>query len=386
MTVVTSETIPSQSISTLRLLSAGMSGQVGRGLTEAVTDTLAPIHNTALVRRRVRADLARGGGPAAQVVGDITEKLWALGDSELDELRDVDAVVNLAGLVDWTAAQATMDRVNYLGAMNGLALARALSQRLGRTVPYLYVSTAYVAGTMHGYIPEDSHPPHEDRTPYELSKWFAENHLIREAATDGHPVLIARIGGVIGGSRSRSTTRFSSLYQLVAPMSSGQLPVLPVRPGARVDILPRDVIGEGLLRLLNHGATTGFQAWRGGAIVHLCAGEYAPTLAALLALLHSKDVQGRYAPPRLIVAPDRALRLAENVGLKYARWNREMGNRLFGLRYVSIDRIFERTRLMELTDGWCPTTSVEEIIDIAFGLGAEAAPEALPELPLGRFS
>ncbi|WP_040805692.1 SDR family oxidoreductase [Nocardia concava] len=385
MTIAIAESFSLQRISTSRLLVAGLSGQVGRGLIEATAELPAPPHTTALVRRRARADLARTGGTAVQVIGDITENDWGLADSDLTTLGEVDAVVNLAGLVDWTASQATMDRINYLGAMNGLALARRLSERLGRTVPYLYVSTAYVAGTMHGYIPEDPHPPHADRTPYELSKWFAENHLLREAA-DGHPVLIARIGGVIGGSRSRSTTRWSSLYQLVAPMSSGQLPVLPVRPGARVDILPRDIIGEGLLRLVNHGAATNFAAWRGGAVVHLCAGEYAPTLAALLALLASKDTEGRYDPPRLVTAPDRALRLAENVGLKYARWNREMGNRLFGLRYVSIDRIFERTRLMELTDGWCPTTPVEDIIDIAFGLGAAAAAAELPELPLGRFA
>ncbi|MET9487801.1 SDR family oxidoreductase [Nocardia sp. NPDC006630] len=386
MTVMISESIPHQGISAPRLLAAGLSGQVGRGLSEAVAQAVAPMRTTALVRRRVRADLARPGGVNAQVVGDITENYWALGDSDLEALGDVDAVVNLAGIVDWTASQAAMDRVNYLGAMNGLALARKLSERLGRPVPYVYVSTAYVAGTMSGYIAEDLHPPHEDRTPYELSKWFAENHLMREAAADDHPVLIVRIGGVIGGSQSHSTTRWSSLYQLVAPMSSGQLPVLPVRPGARVDILPRDVIGEGMIRLLSHGAATGFQAWRGGAIVQLCAGEYAPTMAALLALLQSKDVEGRYDPPRLITAPDRALRMAENMGLKYARWNREMGNRLFGLRYVSIDRIFERTRLMELTDGWCPATSVEDIIDIAFGLGAAAEPEVLPYLPLGRFA
>ncbi|MFF0497884.1 SDR family oxidoreductase [Nocardia aobensis] len=383
MTLATSDTTPARPRTTPRLLIAGMTGQVGRGLAEALTDNPDPAGTTAVVRRRTRADLDRAAVPRHQVIGDVAENLWGLDCSALPE---ADVVVDLAGIVDWTAGQAALDRINYLGALNGLALARELSDRLGRVVPYLYVSTAYVAGTASGNIAEDLHPAHPDRTPYELSKWFAEQHLVRRAAADGHPVLIARIGGVIGSSRTRSTTRWSSLYQLVTPMSSGQLPVLPVRPEARVDILPRDVIGEGLVRLLDHGAATDYASWRGGAIVHLVAGETAPTLAALLTVLQSKDITGRYDPPRLLVTPDRALRLAENLALKYARWNREMGNRLFGLRYVAIDRIFERTRLRALTDGWAPTYSVEDLIDVAFDLAPPVAPEPLPELPLGRFA
>jgi nucleoside-diphosphate-sugar epimerase len=369
------------------VLAAGLSGQVGRGFAEAVgndvTDSFAV---TAVVRRRARSNLEQRGGMMTQVVGDVAAEFWTFDDIALDALGEIDVVVNLAGIVDWTASQADMDRVNYLGAMNGLALARRLSERLGRAVPYLYASTAYVAGTMSGSIPEDLHAPHEERTPYELSKWFAEHHLIREAAKDDFPVLISRIGGVIGSSTTRSTTRWSSLYQLVAPLSRGQLRVLPIRPGARVDILPRDVIGEGLVRLLSEGVRTGFDGWRGGAIVHLCAGEYAPTLEALFTVLQSKDIHHRYEPPRLLRTPDRTLRMAENVGLKYARWSREVGNRLYGLRYVSVDRIFERSRMLKLTDGWWPTTSMEEIVDIAFDLGHTEMPDGCPQLPMGRFA
>ncbi|MCM6773138.1 SDR family oxidoreductase [Nocardia sp. CDC159] len=376
------------------MLVTGLSGQVGQGFAEAVLTGSAGIASElelrAVVRRRQRRNLGGAHAPGTtritQLLGDVTAPAWALDLDALAVRGDIAAVVNLAGIVDWTASQADMDRVNYLGAITGLEVARALSERIGRRIPYLYASTAYVAGTLGGRIPEQQHAPHPDRTPYELSKWFAERHLLRAAGDTGHPVLIARIGGVIGSSATRSTTRYSSLYQLVAPLSRGQLPILPVRPGARVDILPRDVVGEGLVRLLSRGAATDFRDWNGGALVHLCAGEQAPTLAALLALLESKDVEHRYRPPRLVTASPRVLRLGENVVLKYARWSREMGNRLHGLRYVSIDRVFERSRLAALTGGWTPAVGVEEILDIAFGLETAPPVDDFAGLPLGRFA
>ncbi|MGV9674975.1 SDR family oxidoreductase [Nocardia sp. NPDC003482] len=376
------------------VLVAGLSGQVGQGFAEAALtgtgDAATDFELRALVRRRQRRNLggeyAPGTTRITQLLGDVTRPAWGLDLDELAAPDDIRAVVNLAGIVDWTASQADMDRINYLGAVTGFEVARALSERVGHPVPYVYASTAYVAGTLGGRIPEQQHAPHPDRTPYELSKWFAERHLLRAASETDHPVLVARIGGVIGSSASRSTTRYSSLYQLVAPLSRGQLPVLPVRPGARVDILPRDVVGEGLVRLLSRAAATDFRAWRGGALVHLCAGEQAPTLAALLALLESKDVEKRYRPPRLVTASPGVLRLGENVVLKYARWSREMGNRLHGLRYVSIDRAFERTRLGALTGGWTPAVGVDEILDIAFGLDSAPVTDDFAGLPLGRFA
>lgn len=387
MTIVESSFSPeSVDLSVSRLFVSGMSGQVGQGLAEAWTSAGAPSQRlSALVRRRHRSDKSMGGISVEQVVGDVSAAGWGLNSNDYAQLDGISAVVNLAGLVDWTATYADMDKVNLLGAVNGLELARELSREFGYVVPYVYASTTYVAGTMEGNIVEDLHPSSPDRTPYELSKWAAERHLMREAQRSGHPVLVVRIGGVIGSSSTRSTVRMSSLYQLVSPLERGKMPYLPVRAGARVDVLPRDVIGEGLLRLLSTGAHSSFQGWEGGAIVHLCAGDHAPTLRALLALLDAKDVADRYDIPRLVVAPPRALRVAESVGLRYARWSREMGNRLHGLRYVSIDRIFERTRLYELAGGWWPVTTLDQILDTAFDLRVPVPDMSSIELPLGRF-
>src|SRR6516164_3058056 len=164
MTLSFSEPEQIEETSVTKVLAAGLSGQVGRGFAEAVGNAVTdPFAVTAVVRRRARSNLEQRSGMITQVVGDVAAKLWTFDDTNLEALGEIDVVVNVAGIVDWTASHADMDRVNYLGAINGLALARRLSERLGRTVPYLYVSTAYVAGTMSGNIPEDLHPPHEDR-------------------------------------------------------------------------------------------------------------------------------------------------------------------------------------------------------------------------------
>lgn len=368
-----------------RLLVTGLSGQVGQGLIEAVAHDYADdVELVALVRRRLRSNLSNLGARMVQVVGDVTADSWGLADDDID-VGKVAAVINFAGVTDWAASQKDMDRVNYMGAVNGLRYAQHLSQAYGYTVPYVHASTVYVAGLQDGNIPEALQPPQENRTPYEVSKWYAEQHLMREARNSGHPVLIARIGAVIGSSITKSTTRLSSLYQLASPLSKGELPVLPVRAGARVDTLPRNLVGEGILRMIAHGLRDDFEHWRGGVITHLCAGENAPTLVALMTMLASKDIGNRYRTPRLVTAPDKLLRMAENVGLRYARWNRELGNRLYGLRYVSLDRIFERTRLVELADGWYPAVTLEEIIEIAFDLDYVRPAATFAELPMGRF-
>ncbi|MGW6625960.1 SDR family oxidoreductase [Nocardia sp. NPDC055002] len=364
---------------------AGLSGQVGQGLLEAVTgfgEQSAVV--SAIVRRRRRSNLDSPNVVVDQHIGDVTLPFWGL-DVDAEQSNDVDVVVNLAGIVDWTASQAEMNRVNYLGAVNGLRLAEALSEKHGRTVPYVYASTTYVAGTSSGLIAESLHPADPDRSVYELSKWYAEQTLISEARSTGHPVLVARIGGVIGSSITDETVRKSSLYQLVASLRQAEWRYLPVRSGGRVDILPRNIIGEGLLRLISAGAERNFEPWRGGRLVHLCAGDRAPTLEALFSVLKAMDCDQVYSVPKLIAVNDGTLRLAENIVLKYMRWDREKGNRLFGLRYVSIDRIFETTNLTELTDGWYPEMSLDDIVRITFGLG-RARKTTVPgtDYPFGR--
>ncbi|GLV72708.1 SDR family oxidoreductase [Streptomyces hygroscopicus] len=371
----------------LRLLVAGATGQVGRGLLEACgalgEDAPAIV---ALVRRRPRAAHIMGPAVARQVVGEVTEPGWGLTEADLDGLGDIDAVLNLAGATDWTASHALLDKVNLLGAVHGLELARALGARLGRPVPYLSASSVFVAGLTDGSVAEDLLSPGTDRTPYELSKWTSEQALISRARRTGHPVAVARVGGVIGNSLTASTTRRSSLYQLVSRREEGSaLRVLPAQRGARVDTLPRDLIGESLLRMLGHGRGDGFARWRSGVIVQVAAGERAPTLAALLAHLDGLTAGSRYHIPRLVPASRGVLQTVTRAGTRYVRWSRQAGNRLHGLRYVAVNRVFERGRFASLTGGWLPAVPLETTLRITFDLAEERPVAPTAELPLGRF-
>jgi nucleoside-diphosphate-sugar epimerase len=338
----------------------------------------------AVVRRRRRASGIEAANE--QVLGDVTLPGWGLG-SGLDGVGRVDAVLNLAGATDWMASHATLDRVNVLGAVHGLSLAEDLAQQQGTPVPYLVTSSVFVAGLATGNIPEDLLAADVDRTPYEMSKWYAEQALARRATTAGLPVLLARVGGVVGNSSTGRTTRRSSLFQLLTPRGERSTPVIPAQPRARVDMLPRDVIGETVLRLLAQARTDRFAAWRGGVVAHLAAGERAPALATMLAQLRELDEGGRYSVPRIVPVPVSTLALLSRAGVRYARWTRAAGNRLHGLRYVCVDRVFERFRLADLTGGWLPSAPLETILRLTFDLPApELVAEELAELPMGRFA
>lgn len=363
----------------MRILVAGATGQVGQGLLEACADGGPAV--VALVRRRRRASLAA----CEQVVGDVGAPQWGLSDAELAGLGEIDAVLNLAGVTDWTAGQAALDRINVLGAVYGLEVAERLGRLRGAGVAYLSASSVFVAGLQGGNVPEEPLPAQIDRTPYELSKWYAERAVLARAERSGHPVVVARIGGAVGNSGTGRTTRRSSLYQLVSTRDDRRLPVLPTRPGARVDTLPRDVLGATLLRLLAHGRQQGFAAWRGGVTVQVAAGEEAPTLAAMLTQLAALDEGGRYRVPVPVGVPAGALAALTRVGPRYVRWSREAGNRLQGLRYVAVDRIFERSRLAALTGGWLPAAGLDTILRVTFDLPVRAPVAVSAELPMGRF-
>ncbi|MFB7501987.1 SDR family oxidoreductase [Streptomyces broussonetiae] len=371
----------------MRLLVAGLTGQVGQGLLEACRDLGADGPEVvALVRRRPRAAHVFGPTVTQQVVGDVCRPGWGLSGPDLDALGRIDAVVDLAGTTDWTASHAALDRVNVLGASHGLDLTQLLGDRLGTAVPYLYAGSVFVAGLTQGSVAEDLLSPDTDRTPYELSKWTAERALMTRARRSGHPVLVARVGGVVGNSRTGRTTRRSSLYQLVSRRDEDKaLRILPAQRGARVDTLPRDVIGETLLRVLGHGRRTSFADWRHGVIAQAAAGERAPTLAAVLAQLESVDEGSRYHVPRLVPASRGTLETVTRLGTRYVRWSRQAGNRLHGLRYTSVNRVFERHRLASLTGGWLPAVPLETVLRITFELAERPPAAPVAELPLGRF-
>ncbi len=83
------------------------------------------------------------------VSGDVTEPDWGLSPEDLAELRGLDLILNIAGLVSLNPALDESLRINAHGAEYGAKLAVKLGARL------LHVSTCYVAGLRSGEVRED---------------------------------------------------------------------------------------------------------------------------------------------------------------------------------------------------------------------------------------
>ena len=108
-------------------------------------------------------------GQVSPVAGDVTRP--ACGVSVDQRLSDVREVWHCAALTSFDAShREQVFQVNLGGTRETLALA-ALLPRLER---FVYVSTAYVCGTMSGIVPEDSVSPSCFRNAYEESKAAGE--------------------------------------------------------------------------------------------------------------------------------------------------------------------------------------------------------------------
>jgi nucleoside-diphosphate-sugar epimerase len=228
-----------------------------------------------------------------------------------------------------------------------------------------------VAGGRSGRIPEVAFGPDPSRTAYEHSKWLAERLLIARArALPDVPLLVARIGGLVGSSATGRTAKRNSLYALVD--SSDELPgrILPLVRGARVDMLPRDRAARMLLEAVEAVAA---RAPAEPQLAHVCAGDSAPTIAAIVEALRWTDWPGRVAPPRPVPVPGSWVRWAGEQLDRVHPLSARRRNTVMGLRYLGQDRVFERDRLRALVHEPLADTSAEELVRLAFELPAPAS-------------
>lgn len=123
--------------------------------------------------------------------GDAAEPAFGLSDESVEALVGrVDAIINVAGLVDLNPALDESLRVNAYGARHAAALAVRLGARL------VHMSTAYVAGLREGQVGEE--PPAGYRPKPDASELDAEKELAECSE------LIARVKAEAGeGRRAR---------------------------------------------------------------------------------------------------------------------------------------------------------------------------------------
>lgn len=178
------------------------------------------------------------------VQGDLTAPGLGMDPSARRRLADeATSVIHIAASLNRKSEKACLN-TNLRGTLSVLGLAREIAEGKGGLVRFSDVSTVAVCGR------RDRETVHEDTAidwdrsdydPYARTKKFAE-HMCRELLP-GIPVTTFRPSIVMGDSRFPETTQFDMVR---ATCVFADLPVVPMRGDARVDIVNADYVGRAI--------------------------------------------------------------------------------------------------------------------------------------------
>ena len=180
----------------------GARGFLGRNLLEAAAKRFPQASFVLLVRSEKAAEDVRGkfqflGQDRLRIVqGDIVQPGLGLAPGESARLSSATEVWHLAASTSFDEReQDSIHLDNVVGTQNVLAAAQGMP-KLER---FVYVSTAYVAGTNLGPIAEDEMPERIGfRNSYESTKWLAEQ-TVRLSKL---PFVIFRPSIIMGDSQT----------------------------------------------------------------------------------------------------------------------------------------------------------------------------------------
>lgn len=277
------------------ILLTGATGVVGAALLKKLDghDVVCLVHETSP---------APNGGTIETVRGSVTEPLLGLDPKAHDELaRRVDAVVNCAAITEYTAKRPDMFAVNVDGVKRVLDLAQR------GDADFFHMGTAFVATT-----PVEVDESHGSR---DIKRWWNPQLYIESkragdevVAKSGVPASVIRPSIVFGDSDTGETPQFQGLHVLIRVFFEESLPIVPLDPKRRIDFIPRDVLAE----LMVHVIEQPFEArewW-------LTAGDRALTVDDLMRIGadYLDRIGSPIAPPR-VVPPDMVDRLIRPVFL-----------------------------------------------------------------------
>jgi len=207
--------------------------------------------------------------------GDLTHERFHLDDDEYRHLVDTtDSIIHCAASLNRKSEKQCLN-VNLRGTLEVIQLARCAQNR-GGLRRFSHVSTVAVAGRRRdAVIAEDASIDWtlSDFDPYARTKKFCE-HMLRQLLPDV-PRTIFRPSIVLGDSRRPETTQFDMVraFDFLAG-----LPVLPLRPDDRIDIVPADYVGRAIVAIHQIGNPA-------HDIYHLSAGKNSQTYRQLTSAL-----------------------------------------------------------------------------------------------------
>jgi thioester reductase-like protein len=177
-------------------------------------------------------------------LGDLTDKNFGLDASSYRKLvHETSSVVHCAASLNRKSNKACFN-VNLRGTLEVLKLARAAQDHHGLR-RFSDVSTVAVSGEVsHQVIGEDEAIDwnKSDYDPYSRTKKFCE-HMVHELLPEV-PITVFRPSTVLGDSRFPQTTQFDMVRAFVF---LAKLPVLPLDEKWRMDIVPANYVGGGIV-------------------------------------------------------------------------------------------------------------------------------------------
>jgi long-chain acyl-CoA synthetase len=178
--------------------------------------------------------------------GDLTGERFGLGDDEYHALVDsTDAVLHCAASLNRKSEKQCLN-VNLRGSLEVIQLARHAQNHHGLR-RYSHVSTVAVAGKRQDEIVTEDVSidwARSDYDPYARTKKFCE-HMVHQLLRDV-PHTIFRPAIVMGDSRRPETTQFDMVqaFDMLA-----RLPLLPLRPGDKIDIVPANYVSAAIVKI-----------------------------------------------------------------------------------------------------------------------------------------
>ena len=178
--------------------------------------------------------------------GDLTDERFGLHDEEYHALVDsTDSILHCAASLNRKSEKQCLN-VNLRGSLEVIQLARR-AQNVHGLRRYSHVSTVAVAGKRQNEVVTEDNSidwGRSDYDPYARTKKFCE-HMVHQLLCDV-PHTIFRPAIVMGDSRRPETTQFDMVqaFDMLA-----RLPVLPLRPDDKIDIVPANYVGEAIVKI-----------------------------------------------------------------------------------------------------------------------------------------
>jgi nucleoside-diphosphate-sugar epimerase len=230
---------------------------------------------------------------------DLSAPLLGLDPPAYQRLCDeVEVIVHSAAIVNFSADQAEVDLINVEGLGRVIELAAEADALL------VHVSTAYVSryGKAGGGGQLGTAKPSARTDEYVASKFLGEQ-MIRDSGIDA---VIVRPSVVIGDSKTGEIRQAQAVHTLAEYLLKGQLPFLPAHPGSYLDLIPQDVVAQGVRAVLDAGLRKG-EFWLTAGPAAMPAERFLDLVAEEAAHFGRAAARGRLADPGIV---DRLVRPA----------------------------------------------------------------------------